>query len=106
MRWSCVAEQDNSNDFTGGRDSLGPIAGHTPEEEHSARLTVAEMAERWRYRHSNNKQRRRTAQSVVLEALGLVGEEGQPQLKPEVAKRVEQFANGSGQSTRFGAFTD
>ena len=83
-----MARKDKSNDLHGQRESLGAVYTLTEEEKHSARLTVAELSERWRIKNKRTKRRGQANRGLVLLALGLVDAEGQPSLTTDVRARA------------------
>lgn len=96
-----VARKDKSNDLAGQREALGAVHPLTDEEEHSARLTVAELSERWGRRNSRTKERQRVARALALDALGLANGEDQPHIREEYQSRVDAVVLAPGQATRF-----
>lgn len=96
-----MANKDTVNDLAGSRESLGAVHPLSEEESHSARLTIAEMAERWRVGSDRTHARRRTALAVVLNMLGEVDEEGKPQLNERGRKAVAYYLKPQNQQYRF-----
>lgn len=96
-----MANKDTVNDLTGSRESLGAVHPPSEEESHSARLTVAEMAERWRYKNDRGHDRRRTALAIALDMLGEVDEEDKPELNERGRKAVQYYLKPHNQQHRF-----
>ena len=96
-----MANKDTVNDLTGSRESLGAVHPLSEEESHSARLTVTEMAERWRFENDRTHARRRSALAIVLHMLGEVDEEGKPELNERGRKAVEYYLKPHNQQYRF-----
>ncbi len=59
-------ENNSANDFTGGRDSLGPVHPPSEEEEREAGLRLAEAALRWRRRNRHAYRRMQFPLEEVL----------------------------------------
>lgn len=96
-----MANKDTVNDLMGSRESLGAVHPLSEEESHSARLTIAEMAERWRFENDRAHSRRRTALAIALHMLGEVDEEGKPELNEQGRRSVEYYLKPHNQQYRF-----
>lgn len=66
MAQSKKQKRDASNDFTGGRDSLGPVHPPSFEEEQEAAARMSEAARRWGAKNRRTVARQKFALEEVL----------------------------------------
>lgn len=83
---------NSANDFTGGRDSLGPVHPPSEEEEREAAMRLTEAALRWRVKHAHSYDRVNFPLETMLLMAGIKEE---PSPKYQLRDRMKKLSEKS-----------
>lgn len=83
-------ENNSANDFTGGRDSLGPVHPLSEEEEREAGMRLTETALRWRRENKRSYARVGYPLETVLLMTGLKEEPSEEYQVRDVMKALSE----------------